>query len=78
MSLFRRYAIPQSELTPSAPAGYWINYAGVVTSLELFPHSSGLSGSFVDRDPLPDDGVYGTATEHLAVIEALYRAENRE
>ena len=71
MSIFEQYFAPKSK---PPEKGFWENFAGVITDCSLFPHANLLSGQRVIEAPEPDDGVYGTANEHLAVLEAVDRA----
>lgn len=71
MSLYRRYAASQSAPGPAE----FSNFLGLVTQCKLFGMGDRLAGAFVAADPIPDDGVYGSANEYASVLEAVARAQ---
>jgi FkbM family methyltransferase len=69
--LFRRYAIKDATSQP----GTFTNFLGVASDCGLFINGAELSGKFLAGDPIPNDGVAGTAGEYLSVLEAIANAQ---
>lgn len=74
LDLYERY---RAKNVTGTRAGYWTNFLGLETDCSMFPHAASLSGHHIDEPPIPDDKVYGTTTEHQAVLEAIAKAQEK-
>lgn len=70
-TLLEKFRISAADV--NLEPGFFVNFLGLKTKTDYFPHAAqaGFDGNFIDRLPIPDDGVYGGAGEYASLLTAI-------